>query len=684
MKFLLTALNAKYIHSNPALYSLRAYAAQQDRLGAGAVGEAALDRPKPQASEGAAVPGGPVSGAADVEIAEYTINQSVDDIAASIYEKRPDVIAISCYIWNWRMVQDLIRILGAILPEVPLWLGGPEVSFHTEQVLEQFPQLTGVMVGEGEVTFSQLLAHYRAVFAERGLAVGAAVCAGPEQAAGAPLSDAPAALAQISGIVYRDAKTGSICRTAARELTDISELPFYYEDMADFANRIVYYESSRGCPYRCSYCLSSIDKKVRLRNLELVKKELQFFLDKKVPQVKFIDRTFNIDHTHALEIWRYIMEHDNGVTNFHFEVAAGILKEEELCLLSQMRPGLVQLEIGVQTTNEKTLEAIRRREDLNRLKEVVARLKAGRNIHIHLDLIAGLPYEDLESFRHSFDDVYRMEPSQLQLGFLKVLKGAHMEETAAEYGIGYQQAPPYEVLYTRWISYEDLRLLKRVEEMVELFYNSGQFTHTIPALERCFETPFALYEALADFYKRNGYAVNSPSRMERYRLLLAFALEVDEKRAALWKELLTFDLYLRENCKSRPEFSPDQEAWKPWAQEFYQKEEQERTWLPGYEAYSARQMQRMTHLEVFRWPVQEAADTLLAAFDGNTAAVGALPCGGEAAKCSRGGGAAVDSCGTAVDGIDVSGRTAILFDYQKRNPLDDNAVIHILNITELK
>jgi len=598
MKFLLTALNAKYIHSNPALYSLRAYACRQD-----------------------------LKKAADVEIAEYTINQSVEEIAAAIYEKKPDVAAISCYIWNWRMVQELIGILAAILPETRLWLGGPEVSFHTEKILEQYPQLTGVMVGEGEVTFWELLRFYRSQeghkLQEQQEAPGM-----HEQAAEVGSARQAAQLALINGIVYRDAGNGQICRTPKRALTDISKLPFFYEDMADFENRIVYYESSRGCPYRCSYCLSSIDKTVRLRELELVKKELQFFLDKKVPQVKFIDRTFNCNHHHAWEIWNYIREHDNGFTNFHFEVAAGILNEEELTLLSAMRPGLVQLEIGVQTTNERTLAEICRREDIARLKKTVARLNAGKNIHIHLDLIAGLPYEDLASFQNSFNEVYRMAPSQLQLGFLKVLKGARMEEAAAAYGLVYLKTPPYEVLSTKWLSYEQLRQLKLVEEMVELFYNSGQFTRTIPVLESCFETPYALYEALAHFYKKNGYVINSPSRSERYRLLLAFACQVDEKKEMLWRELLTFDLYLRENCKSRPEFSPNLEAWKTWIHDFYLKEELERTVLKEYESCNAKQLQRMTHMEIFEQ----------AGYKGQ--------------------------------------RTAVLFDYQKRNPLDGNAKVY--------
>lgn len=604
MKILLTALNAKYIHSNPALHSLRAFAVQKDRA------------------------------AEEVEIAEFTINQSVDDIASSVYEKNPDVIAISCYIWNWRMVQDLICILGTIMPNTPLWLGGPEVSFHTEKILEQYPQLAGIMIGEGEETFSQLLEYYRGQQSET------APCA----AAARETETVNLSLSDIAGIVYREPDTGEIRRTKERDLTDISRLPFFYEDMADFANRIVYYESSRGCPYRCSYCLSSIDKRVRLRSPGLVKKELQFFLDKKVPQIKFIDRTFNGDHQHALEIWRYIQEHDNGVTNFHFEVAAGILNEEELELLAQMRPGLVQLEIGVQTTNEKTLEAIRRYENLERLQKTVARLKEKQNIHLHLDLIAGLPYEDLESFKRSFDQVYGMKPSQLQLGFLKVLKGAHMEEMAEEYGIAYQQTPPYEVLSTNWISYSELRLLKRVEEMVELFYNSGQFTHIISVLEQCFDTPFALYEALALFYKKNGYVVNNPSRMERYRLLLKFAAEVDESRESLWKELLTLDLYLRENCKSRPEFAPDTENCKTRIQAFFQKEEKERALLTGYESYNAKQMQRMTHVEVFEWPVLEEAHML--------------------AKRQMAG----------------KERTVLLFDYMKRNQLDDNAAVYPIEL----
>ncbi|MBQ9123402.1 MAG: B12-binding domain-containing radical SAM protein, partial [Lachnospiraceae bacterium] len=423
MKFLLTAVNAKYIHSNPAVYSLRGY-----------VGE--------ELSQ-------------NVEIAEYTINQNISDILGDIYKKKPDVIGFSCYIWNWTIIQQLVVEIHKLLPNMPIWLGGPEVSFEGKELMERYPMVTGIMVGEGEETFRQLLVYY----------------VNQEEMEGKGfLSDhlEVGGLNQISGLML---PTGA---TSARALTDLSKVPFLYQDLQPFENRIVYYESSRGCPFRCSYCLSSIDKTVRLRDVEMVKKELQFFLNQKVPQVKFIDRTFNCNHDHAVAIWKYILEHDNGVTNFHFEIAADLLREEEIALLAQMRPGLVQLEIGVQTTNPKTLEEIKRVMNIDHLEQVVKDLKEGNNIHLHLDLIAGLPYEDYESFGKSFNRVYGMKPEQLQLGFLKVLKGSYMEEMAKEYGLIYGSQPPYEVLYTKCLSYDHVLKLKRIEEMVELYYNSNQ------------------------------------------------------------------------------------------------------------------------------------------------------------------------------------------------------------------
>ena len=547
MKFLLVALNAKYIHSNPALYSLRAY-----------VGETLQKH---------------------VEIAEYTINHAFTDVLADIYQRKPDVIGLSCYIWNIEQILELVKELSKLLPQVPIWLGGPEVTYDAPKLLEKYPSVTGIMIGEGEETFRQLLECY-------------VNCNGIKREE----------LQRISGLCLPEGFT------APRELTDISALPFLYEDMEPFQNRIIYYESSRGCPFRCSYCLSSIDKKVRLRDMSVVKRELQFFLDKKVKQVKFVDRTFNCNHAHAAAIWKYLLKNDNGVTNFHFEIAADLLNEEELALLSQMRPGLVQLEIGVQSTNPQTLEAIHRVMDVEKLEQVVARINVAQNVHQHLDLIAGLPYEDYESFGRSFNRVYAMKPEQLQLGFLKVLKGSEMCERAAEYGIYYTDKAPYEVLFTKWLSFEDVLHLKKIEEMVELYYNSNQFVHTLQFLEQAFETPFQMYEELADFYERKGYFTNSPARSYRYQVLLEFACEYDGQYEAVYRELLTYDMYLRENLKSRPEFAKELTAYKEQFKAFYRQEEEKREYLPAYEAYDSKQLSRMTHLEPFAYPVWERMD----------------------------------------------------------------------------
>ena len=524
MKVLLAAINAKYIHSNPAVYSLKAYVAEY--------GE-------------------------DVEIVEYTINHREEAILADLYEKNPDVIAFSCYIWNWHFVQPLLRELPKVLPDADLWLGGPEVSYHCEKVTAAFPQIRGIIVGEGEVTFAEILSRYKQA---------------EETGCKAIVFD------DIPGLYLPG--SGS---TGDRKLTDLSEIPFFYHDMSTFENRIVYYESSRGCPFRCSYCLSSIDKSMRLRPLDTVRRELAFFLEKKVPQVKFIDRTFNCNHAHAKASWQFIKENDNGVTNFHFEIAADLIDEEELSILRGMRPGLVQLEIGVQSTNERTICEINRVMDYNKLRRVVEAIESGHNIHVHLDLIAGLPYQDLDSFKKSFDDVYAMRPNQLQLGFLKVLKGAPMYEKAEEYGLAYTDDPPYEVLRTKWLSYADVLALKRIEEMVELYYNSNQFVHTVRYLESLFERPYDLYAALAKEYEEKGYFVQTPARSYRYEILLKFACGIEPESEEVMRELLTFDLYLREKCKSRPSFARDLAPYK--------------------EELRAREADKKDHIEVFYHPV---------------------------------------------------------------------------------
>lgn len=500
MKILLAACNAKYIHSNLAVYDLKAYSSDYDK---------------------------------EVLLREYTINQPKDEILKDIYGSGADVVCFSCYIWNISFVRELIRDLAKILPETAFWAGGPEVSYDAEKFLTEMPEMTGVLVGEGEKTFHDLLEYY---------------------------IDGKGSLGEIRGIAYRDGE--EIRHNGWRELMNLSEIPFVYQHLEEFENRIIYYESSRGCPFSCSYCLSSIDKKLRFRDLELVKKELQFFLDHKVPQVKFVDRTFNCKHEHAMAIWKYILEHDNGVTNFHFEVSADLLRDEEMDLMAKMRPGLIQLEIGVQSTNPETIRAIHRHMDLDKLKRCVDHVHSFRNIHQHLDLIAGLPYEDYDTFHRSFNDVYQMKPDQLQLGFLKVLKGSLMQGEAEKYGIVHKEKEPYEVLSTNWLPYGDVLKLKAVESMVEVYYNSGQFQHTLEYLVPLAKDAFTFYESLGAFYEKKGYSEISHSRMRRYEILLEYLQEETDVSVEKASQKMLYDLYLREKLKKRPSFAPDQKVYE--------------------------------------------------------------------------------------------------------------------------
>ena len=526
MKILLAACNAKYIHSNLAVYNLKSCSGEYSSR---------------------------------VVVKEYTINQIRDDILKDIYLEQPDVVCFSCYIWNISFVRELVPDLKKILPQVEFWAGGPEVSYDAVEFLKKNPAFFGVMVGEGEETFHELAGYY--------------------------IERKPETLSEIRGVAFRDENKGrDIVHTGWRELMDLSKVPFAYSNLTEFKNRIIYYESSRGCPFSCSYCLSSIDKKLRFRDIELVKKELQFFIDNKVPQVKFVDRTFNCKHDHAMEIWRYITEHDNGITNFHFEISADLLRAEELALMKTMRPGLIQLEIGVQSTNPQTIKAIRRTMDFEKLKGIVEQIHSFGNIHQHLDLIAGLPYEGYESFHKSFCDVYALRPEQFQLGFLKVLKGSHMMEMTGEYQILYKDREPYEVLSTAWLTYGEILGLKMVESMVEVYYNSGQFKHTLVFLEQYFEDPFRMYEALGRFYEKKGYSEISHSRMRRYEILMEFAGEQKEIPSEALSDVMLLDLYLRENLKSRPSFASDQKPYERLIWDYRK----------------AKKIPKTAHIEVFR------------------------------------------------------------------------------------
>ena len=527
MKILLTAINAKYIHSNLAVYSLQAYAAAHGHK---------------------------------IERAEYTINNQLEDILEKIYCQKPDILLFSCYIWNVEYVKELVSEFHKLRPEVPIWVGGPEVSFETERFLKDNPAITGIMMGEGERTLTELCEYFeqceqdaQSLSQNRDEARNETAGAGMEyeKKSGAFTELNEEMLKKIDGISYRRSD-GTVAIQPLRNLLPMDELPFCYANLKDFEHRIIYYESSRGCPFNCSYCLSSVDKKLRFRSLPLVYKELQFFIDAKVPQVKFVDRTFNCQHEHAMGIWKYIKEHDNGITNFQFEISADLLREDELELISDMRPGLIQLEIGVQSTNGDTIREIHRTMRLEEVYRAVNRVKAGKNIHQHLDLIAGLPFEDYQRFQQSFNDIYALHPQQLQLGFLKVLKGSYMYEHAQEYGLVYRSRPPYEVMASKWVSYDEMLEIRLVEEMLELHYNSGQFLTYLAVLEWKYDSTFQMFLDMGHFYREHGYLDCSHSRVRRTEIVQEFAEIVDPERRDIYREALIFDLYKIEKAKSRP------------------------------------------------------------------------------------------------------------------------------------
>lgn len=538
MKIVLAALNAKYVHSNLAVYDIEAYAKEQFHKAE--KGESLQDIP-------------------EIVVREYTINHNLNQILQSLYQEKASVIAFSCYIWNIHEILTIAKELHKVSPKTHLWLGGPEVSYDCEDILNRHPYIEGIMRGEGEATFYELVMYW---------------CQ-PKNTVNMTDVKTHIELKDISGITYRDGEQ-SIRVNPVRPLLSLDEIPFIYHDLKPFEHKILYYETSRGCPFSCSYCLSSIDKSVRFRSMELVQKELQFFLDAKVPQVKFIDRTFNCKREHALAIWQYLVLHDNGITNFHFEVAADLIGEPEFAVFENMRPGLIQLEIGLQSTNQKTIHEIRRVMDVEKVKNTLLRIREFGNIHQHLDLIAGLPYEDFASFQNSFDEAYGMKPNQLQLGFLKVLKGSYMGEQLKAYDLKHQDTQPYEVLSTKWLSYDEVLKLKQVEEIVELYYNSDQFEHVLPYVVSMFRRPFDFYEAFGQYYEKMHYFDIGLKRENRYVVLRDFCqlwfgrVEMEQDwDLEVFDSLLTFDYYLRENAKSRPAWNPTLPIEKALYQQFF-------------------------------------------------------------------------------------------------------------------
>ena len=615
MRFLLCGINAKYIHSNLAIFSLKAYA----------------DRKK--------IPG------AEIILKEYTINNYVEDILQDLYEEKADVVIFSCYIWNISFVRELAAELKKVSPDVKIWAGGPEVSYAANKFLMENPAFDLIMQGEGEEVFSELIRLtveekcrikdvYKQSESEKVLSgivekrysiegkqavkeekdIEDKHFAGEDNVYPTNYIDM-SKLQKLQGIAVWDfsgeAALGNaesnignktkIINTGFATLMNMDTIPFVYEDFHLFEHKILYYETSRGCPFCCSYCLSSVDKTVRFRSLPIVKKELDAFLEAKVPQVKFVDRTFNCNRQRAIDIWSYLVEHDNGITNFHFEISSDLLGEEELELFAKMRPGLIQLEIGVQSTNGETVDAIHRHMDLDKLFHYVDRVHELGNIHQHLDLIAGLPYENYERFGCSFDDLYAHEPDQLQLGFLKVLKGTMMEEEVKKYSILYRNQPPYEVLGTKWLSYDEIILLKGVEELVELYYNSGQYTLTLKYAVPFFESPFRFYEMFSAWYRGKGYHKLHHNRLEKYNILREFLREhIDENEWDTLDEIMLYDMYLRENVKGRPAWAKDTAQYKKEWKALY-REQGEKLFPEDVQAgiYDSKRAANQSHIEVF-------------------------------------------------------------------------------------
>ena len=621
MRFLLCGINAKYIHSNLAIFSLKAYA----------------DRKK--------IPG------AEIILKEYTINNYVEDILQDLYEEKADVVIFSCYIWNISFVRELAAELKKVSPDVKIWAGGPEVSYAANKFLMENPAFDLIMQGEGEEVFSELIrltveekCRIKDVYkqsegekvlsgiVEKGYSIEGKQAVKEEK----DIEDKHFAgednvyptnyidmskLQKLQGIAVWDfsgeAALGNaesnignktkIINTGFATLMNMDTIPFVYEDFHLFEHKILYYETSRGCPFCCSYCLSSVDKTVRFRSLPIVKKELDAFLEAKVPQVKFVDRTFNCNRQRAIDIWSYLVEHDNGITNFHFEISSDLLGEEELELFAKMRPGLIQLEIGVQSTNGETVDAIHRHMDLDKLFHYVDRVHELGNIHQHLDLIAGLPYENYERFGVSFDDLYAHEPDQLQLGFLKVLKGTVMEEEVKKYNILYRNQPPYEVLGTKWLSYDEIILLKGVEELVELYYNSGQYTLTLKYAVPFFESPFHFYEMFSAWYRGKGYHKLNHNRLEKYNILREFLREhIDENEWDTLDQIMLYDMYLRENVKGRPAWAKDTAQYKKEWKALY-REQGEKLFPEDVQAgiYDSKRAANQSHIEVFEIDIKK-------------------------------------------------------------------------------
>jgi radical SAM superfamily enzyme YgiQ (UPF0313 family) len=484
MRIILATLNSKFIHSNLAIRYLKSYTENIN----------------------------------PIEIKEFTINQNIDFIVSEIYKMRPDILGFSTYIWNLEETLQVAETIKMVNPDTKILLGGPEVSFDGEYLLNKYSYIDYIIYGEGEESFKELI----------------------------ELSISGGNFKDILGLIYREDK---IIKNPPRPLIkDLDTIPSPYRNISnEFDNKIVYYESSRGCPFNCEFCLSSTIKGVRYFSLDRIKEDLKILIESKVRQVKFVDRTFNANKRQAIEIMKYIIEEDPEDINFHFEITAHLIDEEMLQFLRKPKEGLFQFEIGVQSTNEETIDAVGRVTDFEELKRISKTIKSFRNIHQHLDLIAGLPYENYDSFKKSFNDVYGIKPEKLQLGFLKLLKGSGLRLNEKKYGYKYLDKPPYEVLENNYINYTDIIKLKAIEDLVDKYYNEEYFSNSLEfIIKNFYDTPFDFYEDFSIYWEDNGFFKVAKKRSDLYQILLDFYLARMFSSSELFEELLKYD-YIKNN-----------------------------------------------------------------------------------------------------------------------------------------
>jgi anaerobic magnesium-protoporphyrin IX monomethyl ester cyclase len=493
MKVILVGINAKYIHSNLAVRYLKTYTENLDY---------------------------------ECEIMEFSINDKIDRILEEILRQKPDFVAFSCYIWNIQFVKKVASLIKLVDSKIEIIYGGPEVSYDSEAFLKENPG-DYVIEGEGEVTFKEFINWKLATDNDD-----------------KSINETKNNIRNILGLYYKN--NGTIGYNGKRSLMDMNEIIFPYNE-EKLTNKIVYYEASRGCPFNCKYCLSSTTHGVRFLNTERVKRELKFLIDKKVRLIKFVDRTFNCNSKFALEIWEYLIN-INTETTFHFEISADILNRQALDVLDKAPKGRFQFEVGVQTTNPIILNNINRFVNFNDIKEMVEELEGMKNINQHLDLIAGLPGEDYESFKKSFNDVYNIHSEVIQLGFLKLLKGSDMRNEANQWGMVYAPYPPYEILKTRDISYDELVILKKVEQMLDKYYNSQKFSTILKYFVEKFSTPFEFYYELGLFCHESGYLSRSISSVDYYKIFIEFNESKLKEGNFILKEIVKYD-YLKYNKK---------------------------------------------------------------------------------------------------------------------------------------